>query len=251
MFFLLSKTVYFLAKPFTWVILFLVLSAFVRRRRKQFFWIGLGLLLWFSNPFLSNAIMRAWEVPPVPWSSLPTYDVGIVLGGITSDKEPRDRVHVSGASDRILHAVQLYREKKIKKILVSGGSGKIFKDKVPEAELLKRLLLMCDVPARDILVEAYSRNTRENALYSAQLLNDRYPDQRFLLITSAFHMRRALACFQKVGLPVDTYGVDLRSDEFQYTPDLLLLPSASALDGWEVVVREIIGMTVYKMVGYI
>lgn len=251
MFFLLSKTVYFLVKPFSWVILCFLLSIFVKRRRRQLVGLGFGLLLLFSNPFISNAVMRAWEVPPVPLASLPTYEVGIVLGGITTDKEPRDRVHVSGSADRILHAVQLYREGKIRKILVSGGSGKIFKDQVPEAELLRRLLLLCDIPPRHIMVESASRNTRENALHCAELLDESNLSQPYLLITSAYHMRRAVACFREVHLPIDPYGVDFRSDEFQYTPDQLILPKVSALEGWEIVVREWVGTATYWVMGYI
>ena len=251
MFFLLSKTIYFLAKPFSWIVLSFLLSIFVNRRRRLFFGVGLGLLLLFSNPFVSNLVMRAWEVSPVPVASLPTYEVGIVLGGITTDKEPRDRVHVSGSADRILHAVQLYRQGKIKKVLVSGGSGKIFKDQVPEAELLERLLLLSGVLPSDIMTESASRNTHENAVNCAQLLNRDDPNQRYLLITSAYHMRRAAACFQKSGLLVDSYGVDFRSDEPKYTPDELLLPSANALAGWELVVRELVGMAAYQVAGYI
>ncbi len=180
MFFLLSKTIYFLAKPFTWIVLAFLLSIFVKRHRQRFFWIGFGLLIFFSNPFLSNAVMRAWEVAPEPVATLPIHRVGIVLGGITTDKEPRDRVHVSGSADRILHAVQLYRQKKISKILVSGGSGKLLKDQVPEAELLKQLLLLSGIPSRDILTESESRNTRENALNSAKLLERAVSQRRIL-----------------------------------------------------------------------
>lgn len=251
MFFLLSKTIYFLAKPFTWIVLALLLSVFVKRHRQRFFWVGFGLLLFFSNPFLSNAVMRAWEVAPKPIATLPVYRVGIVLGGITTDKEPRDRVHVSGSADRILHAVQLYRQKKIRKILVSGGSGKLIKDQVPEAELLKQLLLLSGIPPRDILVEAESRNTRENALNCAALLNAQFPDEAYLLITSAYHLRRAEACFQKAGLEVYPFGVDFRSDVPKYTPDELLLPNASAIEAWEMVMREWVGMAAYAVAGYI
>lgn len=251
MFFLLSKTLYFLVKPFTWIVGAFLLSFLVKRHRRQFFWIGFGLLLFFSNPFLSNAVMRAWEVPPEPIATLPVHRVGIVLGGITTDKEPRDRVHVTGSSDRVLHAVQLYRQQKIKKILLSGGSGKLLKDQTPEAELLKQLLLLSGIPPRDILTESESRNTRENALNSAKLLNDRFPDEEHLLITSAYHMRRAEACFQKAGLEVYPFATDFRSDAPKYTPDQLLLPSASAIEGWEVVVREWVGMVAYAVVGYI
>ncbi len=228
-----------------------LLSVLVKRHRQRFFWIGFGLLLFFSNPFLSNAVMRAWEVAPEPIATLPLHRVGIVLGGITTDKEPRDRVHVAGSADRVLHAVQLYRQKKIKKILVSGGSGKLLKDQVPESELLERILLLSGIPPRDILVEAESRNSRENALNCARLLNEQFPNEECLLITSAYHMRRAEACFRKAGLEVYPFGVDFRSDEPEYTPDRLLLPSASAIEGWEIVVREWVGMGAYAVAGYI
>ena len=251
MFFILSKTVYFLAKPFTWVVLSLLLSVLIPRSRKQHLGVGLGLLLFFSNPWISNQVMRIWEVPPESIATLPTYSVGIVLGGLTTDKEPRDRVHVSGSADRLLHAVQLYRQKKIKKILVSGGSGKIFRDQIPEAVLLERLLLLSGIPAQDIMVEAESRNTRENALNCAKLLNERFPDGEYLLITSAYHLRRAEACFLKVGVPVNPFATDFRSDAPKYTPDLLLLPSVAAVEGWEIVIREAVGMAAYAVVGYI
>ncbi len=194
--------------------------------------------------------MRAWEASPVPIATMPTYQVGIVLGGITTDKEPRDRVHVSGSADRILHAVQLYRQKKIEKILVSGGSGKLLKDQVAEAVLLERLLLLSGIPPRDILVEAASRNTRENALNCARVLEAQGLDGEYLLITSAFHMRRAEACFVKANLMVSTFGVGFWSDQPEYTPDQLL-PSAGAIEGWEIIVREMVGMLVYSLVGYI
>lgn len=251
MFFYLSKTLYFLAMPVTLIILALLLSAFVKKYQKPLFWLGMGLFFLFTNLFLSNALVRWWEAEPVAIETLSRYDVGIVLGGITSDKEPRDRVHTSGAADRILHAVQLYRSGKIDKILVSGGTGKIIADEVKEAILLKRLLLMSMVPEEDILVEDNSRNTRENALFSRDLLQEAAPGQRYLLITSAFHMRRAKACFDKVGLEVGTFSVDFRSDEHKFTPDVLFIPTSAAIGNWEIIIRETLGMAAYRVSGYI
>ena len=251
MFFYLSKTLYFLAMPVTLIIVALLLSAFYQKYRKQLFWLGMGLFFLFTNLFLGNALIRWWEDKPVAIDSLPKYGVGIVLGGITSDKEPRDRVHTSGAADRILHAVQLYRLGKIDKILVSGGTGKIIADEVKEATLLKRLLLLSQVPEEDILIEDNSRNTHENALFSQRILREKAPDQSYLLITSAFHMPRAKACFDKVGLEVDTFSVDFRSDEHKFTPDVLFIPSSAAIGNWEIIIREILGMAAYKVSGYI
>ncbi len=251
MFFLLSKLLYFLVMPVTLIVLAFLLSWFYKKYRRQFLLIGLLLLLLFTNRFLSNTLIRWWEVPPTLISQLSHYEVGIVLGGITTDKEPRDRVHVTGGADRILHALQLYRAGKINKILISGGSGKILGDSIPEAVLLKQILLLSKVPEQDITLEPSSRNTHENAVFSADMLKEEYASQKYLLITSAYHMRRARACFEKVGLAVDTYSTDMRSDKNKYTPDELLIPSSSAIGNWEIVIRECLGMLAYKIAGYI
>lgn len=251
MFFILSKLLSFIVMPVTLIVLAFLLSWLYKKYRHFFLLTGLALLFLFTNPFLGNVLIRWWEVSPTLLSDLPAYHIGIVLGGITSDKEPRDRVHVTGAADRILHALHLYREGKIDKILISGGSGKILKDDIPEAVLLQKILLLSQIPEQDIMIETSSRNTRENALFSAAILEEEYPAQKYLLITSAFHMRRARACFEKVGLTVDTYSVDMRGNETEYTPDVLLIPNTAAIGTWEVMIKEWLGMLAYKISGYI
>ena len=237
--------------PLTLIVAAFLLSVFIKRYRKTFFWIGLGLLLFFSNQFISNLVMHGWEVSPVPIASLDHYPVGIVLGGLTTDKEPRDRVHITGSADRVLHAIQLYREGKIRKILVSGGSGHLLGDSLSEAALLWRVLRLSEIPKRDILIEDRARNTRENALFCADLLGGASSKKEYLLITSGYHMRRAEACFQKAGSSVQPYSTDLRSDEIKFTPDLLFIPSTAAMAQWEIVIKEMIGMLAYGVMGYL
>lgn len=237
--------------PVTLIVLAFLLSWFYKKYSRFFFLMALALLLLFTNRFLANALIRWWEIPPTLISNVPSYQVGIVLGGITTDKDPRDRVHVSGAADRILHAIQLYRAGKIEKILISGGTGKILKDSIPEAILLKKILLLSQIPEQDILIESSSRNTHENALFSAEILKEKYPSQKYLLITSAFHMRRARACFEKIGLSVDPFSVDMRSDKNEYTPDVLLIPVSGAIGNWEIMIKEWLGMLAYQISGYI
>ncbi len=251
MFFFLSKTLYILLMPITWVILAFIMCMVWKKYHQPFFIAGLAMLLLFTNPFISNALMRWWEVPPVRIATLPQYPVGIVLGGLTTDQEPRDRVHVTGAADRVLQAIHLYRKKKIRKILLTGGSGRILQDSLSEAALLKQILLQANIPARDILMESASRNTHENAVNSGMLLRDQYAGERFLLITSGYHMRRSLACFQQQNIAIDAFSVDQRSEPVVFTPDVLFFPKAEALLKWEVVIREMVGMLTYWVVGYV
>lgn len=251
MFFILSKTLYFLIMPVTLVVLAFLLSVVWKRYRRMFFIAGFTLLLLFTNKFLSNLLLLAWEVPPQPITSLPRYPVGVVLGGVTSDREPRDRSHVTGDADRILHAIQLYREGKIEKILISGGSGKLLEDSLPEATSLQRIMRNAQIPEADILVEASSRNTHENALNSQRVLKENGITDEVLLLTSAFHMRRAEACFKKVGIPIEVFPVSMRGLEPQFTPDWVIIPTSEAIGNFEVVIREIVGYVAYWVAGYI
>ena len=129
MFFILSKTIKFFTMPIVLIVIFLILSGTLKNKvwRKRFFWLGLGMLLFFSNAFISNEVMRAWEVDPVPLSSInKTYEVGIVLGGvIQGDTKITDRAFFSKGADRIYHAVMLYKRGIIKRIFVSGGTSRI------------------------------------------------------------------------------------------------------------------------------
>ena len=255
MFFVLSKTIYILAMPLSLVIICFFTACFVTRRKykKKAFLLGLLLLLLFSNSFIVNELLIQWEIPPKPISDIKqSYKVGIVLTGITNmEKTPYDRVYFNKGADRIMHALQLYKEKKIEKILISGGSGSLFQNQRREADNLKSILKLAEVPESDILIESKSRNTYENAQYSAQILNKRFPGADFLLITSAFHMRRASACFAKAGINATVYSTDFYTHDRNFHFDTLLFPSVHAIHKWTILVKELLGWVLYNISGYI
>ncbi len=240
--------------PLTWVFGLLLFSYFTRKEKwkKKAFWTGLLLLFVFSNEFLANEAMLAWEVPPTPMTEVKNYEVGIVLTGVTNyNKEPRDRVYFVKGADRATHAMQLYFAGKIKKILITGGKATIVDyGHTAESINLKGLMVMCGIPEKDIIVESEANNTRENATLSAVILNKAYPHTKHLLITSAFHMRRSKGCFDKAGLDTDEFSVDFYSHERKFLPVELLLPSEAAISKWGILVHEIMGYVVYKVVGY-
>lgn len=197
-------------------------------------------------------MMMLWETDPIEIKNLPkqAYDVGIILTGVTNnDKAPYDRVFFNKGADRVTHTVQLYKLKKIKKILVSGGSGKLIGTIRKEAVMLEKVLLDCGVPQKDIMIESNSRNTYENAKFSTDTLNQLYPKGNFLLITSAFHMPRSLACFEQQGLKVDPYPVDYYSTERKWTPDQWLIPNVGGFYKWSILLKEWTGFIAYKLTG--
>ena len=104
------------------------------------------------------------------------------------------------------------------------------------------------IDEKRILVEDQSKNTRENARYSARIVHE-HGFKNVLVVTSAFHMKRAAACFAAVDLPVDLMPVDFRAHERVFTLRSLL-PEAEALAVSSGVVHELAGRLVYRIVGY-
>ena len=86
---------------------------------------------------------------------------------------------------------------------------------------------------------------------SAAILKKTYPNGRFLLITSAFHMKRSILCFKKAELPVDPFPVDVRSGGDIYTLDRLIQPDAENISTWDIIIHEWVGIATYKLMGYI
>lgn len=256
MFFILSKTLNYLVMPFVVVCICFVLSVLVRNPlwRKRCFRTGFVLLFFFSNDFIANEMMMAWEPDTVAYKDIPkNYEWGIVLTGVTeSEREPADRVYFSKGADRVTHTVQLYKLGLIKKILVTGGSGRLIQLHERESVQFRDAMLLMGVPEQDIVLEANSRNTHENAVEVKKIIDSLHikPSQ-CLLITSAFHMPRSIACFRKVGMDIDYFTTDFHSHPRQFTPDVWLVPRVEAFLIWHRLIREWVGIGAYKIAGYV
>jgi len=256
MFFVLSKILGYFIKPFNLILISLVLSFFIKSEKwkKRFKWIALILFLVFSNGIILNECLMLWEKPAISISDLDDdYEVAVVLGGTTDvDREPNDRLFFHKGADRVTHALNLYHTGKVKKILFTGGNARLFENPDRDNSPIYDFYVMCGVSPEDILIESSSRNTRENAFFVKDMVSKNAKSGKVILITSAFHMRRAEGCFRKVGIDVTGFSTDfstaLPKDRFGFDG---LLPSASVLDSWNFLIKEWIGYTVYWIVGYI
>ena len=254
MFFILSKILAVFIQPITWILSCLIGSVLVRgmKWKKRLFFTGVALLLLFSNQYLSNRMMLWWESAPVPIASLDTYDVGIVFTGVTKgSKRPRDRVYFNLGADRITHTLQLYNEGKIKHILISGGLGFQQVSNSVAAERLRSFLLMANVPDSVITVEPMAVNTYENAVKSAEILNRDFPNQKYLLITSAFHMKRSSLCLAKQDIAFDEFPAGYLTDYPTMNFDDLFMPKSDAILRWEKLSKEWVGIMTYRLMGYL
>ena len=255
MFFFVSKAVAFAISPLNWIIALFIMALLTRnqvKKKKRFLAAGIMLLI-LTNPFIVNTVFRQWETPSRRINDIArSYDAGILLGGAMRYYNAETNRMVYGHSvDRLIQAVTLYREGKIRKIVVSGGSGFVFDRYLKESELLRDVMLQLAVPDSDIVLEKASRNTHENAAYTASLLREKFPGGSFVLITSAYHMPRSMACFAKEGIVADAFAVDEHSRKAGLTPNRLFLPDPASLQAWHILFHEWAGCLAYKMAGYL
>ncbi|HEY6159686.1 MAG TPA: YdcF family protein [Bacteroidia bacterium] len=253
MFFLFSKILAFLITPIIWIIGLFIYSFItkVEKRKKRSRLAVLIMLLFFTNTALYNTAMHLWEIPAVMDKDITqTYDAGIVLGGVLNYDPSMDKIQFNKSNDRLMHAVDLYEKGKIKKIVFVGGSGSLLHPEFKEAEHIKKFLLGLGIPDSSIVIETDSKNTHENAMNLKPILDKKIPHGKFLLITSAFHMRRSLGCFQKAGIGVTPYSTDRMSGGWRWDLDFLIVPHSDILEGWDILLHEIMGEVMYKLAGY-
>jgi len=165
MFFVLSKLLLFLLSPFTWLLISLGLFFYIKDRvwKKRLMWSTVVIFFFFSNGFIVNRLVSLWEIEGVQVEKLKQHEYGIVLSGMFEYNKDLGRLSARRGVDRIWQAIQLYKKKKIKKIVITGDSGYVLKEGLHEAMQLKQDLVSMGIPASDIIVESKSRNTHENA----------------------------------------------------------------------------------------
>lgn len=253
MFFILSKLLTFLLSPLVWVFVLLTIAWFTgkAKRRKKFLIFGIFILYLFSNEFICNEVYRGWEYPFTELEKTETYDYAVVLGGYSSFDTTYLRVRFSDAADRFIQSYQLYLQGKVKILFLTGGSGSVLHQDETEADKVKDFLISLKVPEQDIIMDKVSRNTHENAAITADWMAKNDPNASCLLVTSATHMRRALGCYKKVGLKVTPYTTHRLTDPRKFDPDTLFLPNSRNLSKWDVILKEFVGILIYKVVGYI
>lgn len=258
MFFLFSKLLTFLINPLFWITAGLLASLLSRKpqHRKRLLMAATAALWFFGNPWIANEVLLRWEIPPTPFADIPQgkYEAAIVLMGMTQDsKSPKDRVYFMRGADRLLYAIRLYKEGKVGKIIISGAYiDKLSAVAAKGANNVVTICRMAGIPDSDILTDEVSLNTHENAVYTAHLLREHnISPQRCLLVTSAFHMRRALLCFQKQGISAQPFAADFYSEDPFFDLGRLLIPSAAAIDRWNILLKEWTGIVVYRLAGYI
>jgi uncharacterized SAM-binding protein YcdF (DUF218 family) len=255
MFFIISKILAFISNPLAWVMMCLILSVFIKNGlyKRIFTILTVSLYFFFGNIYFVKKARKLWDVPTTPILELPTYDMGIVLGGGSRTMlADTNRVALNWAGDRLVQAVQLYKLGKIKKILFTGGDGRITDKKHPEANVVYKFFKIMGVPDSAVILENKSRNTQENAAFTAKIMAEKdLMNTNNLLITNGSHMRRSLGCFRKVGINCTAFSVDDCNEYETYSFLFYLIPDQEMFGSWSFILHEWIGYVVYKVKGYV
>ena len=231
---------------------FLLVLAGKKKSSALFLFLAMALLWSASMPYVANTLMGELErdYPAVMMTEIPPSKCAVVLGGgVEPVLSPRVDVDMQEAVDRVRKAAQLYRAGLAKMIIVSGGMQPWLPFEESEAAAMETLLLEWGVPSEAIVMEGDSLNTRENAFYSITLMK-KLTCGKPLLVTSAAHMKRAVAAFSRLRVEVFPVSTDVRVVDQPKLTVFDFLPDAGALLMTNGAMREWLGQWVYKLKGW-
>ena len=228
LFYSLSKSLAWVANPAAWGLLLVLAAVLVGRRpawAAALAMLGALQLVAFSSPRFVDAVQdRLERSAPLTYRPDRRYDAAVVLGG---------------GDDRILGGAEVVRSGRGRALLYTGEMT------TGEATALVRELRSRGLDDAQIVIGDRARNTYENAVEAAQIVAQ-HGWQSLLVVTSAVHMPRALACFHRQGLEPDVLPVDAARPR----PRRGWRPTSAALEQSRALLHEVIGRIVYKAVGY-
>ena len=253
---MLSKTLGLLALPTNFLIGLGLLGALLLATRfasagRKIMVASIALLAVCAFSPLGNLILYPLESRFPPWDAARGAPDGIVVLGGSIDPDLSIAYHtpvIRSAADRIVAAAALGRRYPNARIIFSGGSADLFANDAREADYAGQIFESLGIGKDRLIMERRSRNTYENAVFSKEVASPKQ-GERWLLVTSAYHMPRAVGLFRKAGFPVEPYPVDWRVG--RDAADILSL-SNIAVDGLgrtDVGVREWIGLLAYRLTG--
>ena len=229
---------------------FILIMAGVVFRRRLFCILGLVLLWVSAMPVTSNMVMRAvegWEVH-MPAEAMPKADAIVVLSSGRALAPGDPPVSEWEDPDRFFGGIELYKAGRAPLIVFTGGWAPWRPGLVPEGQILIPYAMNPGVPKEHILTTEKVSNTEGEATAVAELLRKRggvHAPPRVLLVTSAFHMRRAMMLFKRAGLEVIPFRVDFQVSEGRKLSILDFMPQGGSLRQTETALREVYGYLYY------
>jgi uncharacterized SAM-binding protein YcdF (DUF218 family) len=247
--FYLSKILPIFVLP-TGVTILLVAAGLILRRA-ALCWAGVAVLFLAATPFVSGKAMRAaegWQVRQTV-STAPSAHAIVVLSHGRIQPPGQAGISEWVDADRFYGGVDLYKAGKAPLLIFTGGWSPWQPDAEPEGDVLIRYALDLGIPREKMLATAKVSNTEEEARAVAAMLAKRPGGgSRILLVTSAFHMRRAQMVFVHAGLDAVPFPVDFNAPSGNSLSLLGFLPNAQSLSRTETALREFYGLLYYRLI---
>lgn len=256
LFFVASKLIWALIKPETWILLALIWALLAalrnhpkRARRRLTFAVLLVAVMGYLP--LGQALLARIEATYPADPALTRVDGIVILGGGESPQIARHwgMVQLNEAGERYLGGLMLARRFPDARVVFAGGSARLSDlngIEASEGAMAELLFQSMGLPADRLVIEDTSRNTAENATLSRALAQPR-PGETWVLVTSAFHMPRAMTSFARAGWPAMVpYPVDHRSEPFG---DRIGWNLAENLIDLNTATKEYIGRLAYDLAG--
>jgi uncharacterized SAM-binding protein YcdF (DUF218 family) len=254
MFFVVSKTVPLLLLPSNFLILIGAVGVvlLVTRWRRIGAWLaGISIVLLLTAGFLpvGKLLIHSLESRFPKWDrSRGAPDGVIVLGGaiIPELSSEHSEPVLNDDAGRIVALAKLAHDYPNARIVYSGGEGALIASGHSEAQFLTPLLKSLNLSPERVLLESRSRNTAENATFTKEMVKPK-SGERWLLVTSAWHIPRAIGCFRRIGFSVEAYPVAWRSgSKFEFWPRKYL---SGGLEEFDLGVHEWMGLIAYWLSG--
>ncbi len=255
MFFTASKILWILSQPGNLLLIGLCLGVVLMATRR---WRKAGRRLMGVTVVVGLVVavlpLGAWLIGPLE-DRFPTVtetparvDGIVVLGGIIDPlvTASRGQVAVGGAVERLLAFARLARQYPQARLVFSGGSGSLTRQDLKEARFVDPVLRALGLDAGRVMFEDQARNTHENAVLSRGLAGPR-PGETWILVTSAFHMPRAVGSFRAAGWTVLPYPVDYMTRAGQTAG--LQFNFAGGLGTFGAGLHEWLGLAFYRLTG--
>ncbi len=253
MFYDLSKWFWAFAAPSNVIAILLawgLFGALFRRRSAK--WLAIGAVLYLAEGVAPIGVMLLKPLEerfPRPLADMEAPYGIIVLGGGVDQlvSAGRDLAQLTEVGNRMPQGLMLARKYPNARFLFSGGSPFVTETLHTEAEAAKRYYVEQGLPADRLTLEDKSRNTWENAVYTREIVDPK-PEQRWLLVTSAAHMPRAMGIFRQVGFNVTAYPADYATQPGP-TPWRASAEAGYGLHLTDRAMREYIGLAAYWVTG--
>ncbi|MFP4014681.1 MAG: YdcF family protein [Chitinispirillaceae bacterium] len=252
---LLVLPFYPLGAVFTLSLLGLLFSFLRRQRRALIFFVSAVVVLFlFSLPSVSYFLIRGLETRYRQTMDFGPAPAVVLLGGYMESRQPpRFFDETNCNADRMIHAARVFKLSGSERLIVTGGRIE-FMDNAEEPEAAASFRLLSEFAGIDrkaFILEGESRTTRENALFVKRVMEEAGMQKDIHLVTSAYHMPRSVAIFEKLGFRVRPAPTDYRETDKMNCKPYALLPNVISLYKSTVALHEYYGIITYKLLGWL